>query len=121
MTKKELLQFLNNHTFCNIGPSELHGVGVIAIRSIPAGINPFVGTWNVGYRGYTIQELNALQPEIRKLVDDFFVLEKGKIFIPTCGLNGLDISYYLNHAENPNCISGVENTFLTNREIQIGE
>ncbi len=42
--------------------------------------------------------------------------------IPEYGLNGMDISFFLNHSKKPNIITTDEgNTFLTRRKIKKGE
>ena len=37
MTKEELLSELSNNTWVMIKPSGIHGIGVFAVRDIPAG------------------------------------------------------------------------------------
>ena len=36
------LQALDTTTYCRIGVSKVHGIGVRAIRDIPKGIDPFI-------------------------------------------------------------------------------
>ena len=61
------------------------------------------------------------------MIDDFFVIEKdGTVYIPETGLNGLDVSYFLNNSKKPNLRivgDGKEDAlnFLTNRQIKKGE
>lgn len=41
MSKQKLLKHLENDIYCRIGVSKISGVGVIAIKDIPSGTNPF--------------------------------------------------------------------------------
>ena len=41
MNKQKLINHLQNDIYCRIGVSKIDGVGWIAIRDIPKGINPF--------------------------------------------------------------------------------
>ena len=37
------------------------------------------------------------------MIDDFFVIEEDKsVYVPENGLNGMDISFFLNNSKNPN-------------------
>ncbi len=41
MTKEELIKHLKNDVYCRLGVSKISGIGVIAIKDIPKGTNPF--------------------------------------------------------------------------------
>jgi hypothetical protein len=119
---KDLIKFLNSNTFCRIGRSKIDGVGVLAIRDIPKGVNPFVGSLSRTYRGLEFKELKKLKPEVRKMVLDFCNLSQGKAWIPRGGLNSFDISSFMNHSNNPNV--GYPNNgeeMATLRKIRKGE
>ena len=56
------------------------------------------------------------------MINDFYGTDGNFYYIPSHGLNGNDISFYLNHSRKPNVLSkkGDEN-FLTLRKIKNGE
>ena len=41
INKSKLVKHLENDIYCRIGISTIHGVGVIVIKDIPKGVNPF--------------------------------------------------------------------------------
>jgi hypothetical protein len=119
--KKELLEKIRN-TYCRLRASSLEGVGVFAIRDIPADTDPFQ-TGNINWIKFQMEELKGLNEEILKLADDFCVIEKDQsVYIPERGFNGMDISFFVNNSQAPNLktIDGGE-TFATLREIKKGE
>jgi SET domain-containing protein len=103
-------------------PSPLSGVGVFAIREIPPGVNPFVGMHDEEWLTFTMDELDDLHPEIKKMIDDFFVIETdGTVRIPASGLNGMDTSFYVNNSDHPNLETNDGFLFTTMRSIKPGE
>lgn len=127
---KKLLFNLNN-TYVRIMQSKIHGVGVVAIRDIPIGVNPFEHASNkCGVNKFTKihkDKLVGVDKQIIKMLDDFLGLDdKGYYDIPSEGLNSLDVSFYMNFSKNPNLdIVNDTNckfaTFRTNRIIKKGE
>jgi hypothetical protein len=131
--KKLVLENLSK-TYCKIGPTTIPtitGSGVIAIRDIPLGTNPFINTEDACYfynsvniTKKTIDKLN--EPEVKKIINDFICPdEKMKYSIPYLGFNSLNVSFFLNHSKNPN-LSVVSDKceymgFRTNRQIRKGE
>lgn len=55
------------------------------------------------------------------MINDFYVIQNEKVYIPSCGLNKIDISYFMNHSENNNITTNDGNIFITNRKIKKGE
>ena len=110
MNKKGFLNALRL-VYCRLGVTK-HGVGVIAIRSIPKGTDPFK---NADPMGDVLKipkaELDAFDaPESAKnMVRDFCALQDGVYFVPNYGIDALTKNYYLNHS------------FLTARDILEGE
>ena len=120
--KKQILQKLRN-TYCRIKPSPVEGVGVFAIRDIPKGINPFQGIQKQKWFELDMGDIKIKDKEILKMMDDFFVIEENKkVLIPENTLNGMDISFFVNHSENPN-IETTDGgfTFKTLRKIMKGD
>ena len=120
--KEKIILNLRENVYCRIGVSTIHGIGVIAIREIPKGINPFIGVHSARYTKIDECDLNDIPQEVKDMVKDFFVFEKGKYQIPNFGLNGLDISYYMNHSNKPNITSDEKGiNFIANKNILPGE
>lgn len=123
MNKQRFLDSLSE-VYCRLAVTE-HGIGVVAIRPIPQGIDPFKNCDPFG----DILEISerefeaATAPEEAKdLVRDFCALQDGVYFVPDYGIDAIDKSYFLNHSRDPNMESrdGGE-TFLALRPIAKGE
>lgn len=103
--KKRLLRNLRNDVYCRLQPSKVAGVGVFAIKMIPPGINPFKkaafkrdDTINL-----TKSDILSLDPSVQRMLEDFIhPSDDGKYTVPKYGLNDLDITFYINHNDNPN-------------------
>jgi len=120
--KAAILKRLQN-TYCRISRSKIAGVGVVAIREIPQNTNIFYGVSVQRDCRFKAAELKKLPLAVFKMIEDFLCLEKdGTVIIPEYGLNGLDISYFLNYSKKPNVktIDGGA-TFFTLRKIKKGE
>ena len=100
--KKEIIKKIKN-TYCRIKCSKIEGVGIFAIRDIPKGKDPFFGCPKQKWQELTFNDYKKLDKEIIKMIDDFFVIEEDKsVYVPENGLNGMDISFFLNNSKNPN-------------------
>jgi len=107
MNKNKLIDNLHDKIYCRIMASNLHGVGVFAIRDIPKDTNPFEHTFNKCGNDKYIKvhkdELLNINKNIKKILDDFLGEdENGYYDIPSNGLNSLDVSFYMNFSEKPN-------------------
>jgi len=126
MDKKKVLNSLKN-TYCRLKSSKIEGVGVFAVREIPKGINPFSGVKKQNWIKFNVNELENLDKEVLKMIDDFFVIEKDStVYIPERGLNGIDISFFVNNSKKPNLKivgDGIkeEINFITSKVIKKGE
>ncbi len=119
---REIFDTLKN-TYCRLKPSKISGVGVFAIRDISPKTELFKGQINQRWSRFKIKELKDLDKEILKMIDDFFVIEKdGSVSIPRSALNGMDMSFYINHSKKPNART-IDNgfTFISSRKIKKGE
>ena len=128
--KNKLLSNLKNKTYCRLGQSNIHGVGVFAIKDIPKNINPFSLTDNININYSLINisqnELDKLEKSVVKLIKDFIHPTDGIYAIPYKGMNSLDITFYLNHSVHNNLSLKISNsndyiTFYTNRLVKEGE
>jgi len=104
--------------YTRLMPSEIHGVGVFAIRPIPKDTTVFRGVktrWTGTKLAYFKDEL------VRKLADDMCCTdEEGVLWLPEGGLNNLTADFYLNHSDMPNTYPN-RDSFITNRPIKVGE
>ena len=124
--KYKLLKNLEN-TYCGFGVSKIHGIGVVAIRDIPIGINPLPLVLPEKVINITEEELQALPKEIISKVKDIFISVNGIYQIYSLGLNQMGVRFHMNHSKNPNIavnkkafISGYY-PFITLRKIKKGE
>jgi SET domain-containing protein len=113
-----------------IGLSRIEGVGVIAMRDIPKGTNPFrhaSGKSKLYHPTHVSKEDIADIPEpVKRMLNDFFSPHDGLYYIPKEGLNTIDISFYLNHSDAPNLTVLKQYdcdfmAFRTNRDVRAGE
>jgi len=115
---------LFNHVYCRIQASPIQGVGVFAIRPIPAGINPMQEFRKFDFEEVPVADI-ASDPDIpetvKKLVKDMCPERDGIYDIPPFSLNEIGISYYLNHSSKPNMECHDDGDFYTMREISTGE
>lgn len=112
----------STNSFTRLRPSPIHGIGVFAIRDIANGTNIFKDD---NSKMIWIDEGKVLNQrgEIRRLYDDFCVVDHGKYGCPK-GFNNLTVAWYINEplkGEEPNVICGAEYDFFAAREIREGE
>lgn len=120
-SKKDILERIKN-TYCKLKASSIQGVGVFAVRDIPENINPFFGIPDQKWLRFSMDELGEIDKNIMEMIDDFFVIEKNNtINIPEYGLNGMDMSFFVNHSDSPNLVTREGRYFFTARKIKKGE
>jgi SET domain-containing protein len=128
--KRLLLDNLKNNVYCRIGRSNIHGVGVIAIKNINKGENPFCLTNDeiIDYKLIYVpkEDIKKLHSGVKDMIKAFFTAEKdGGYYLPYNGLNSLDISFYLNHDQKNNLDIIMGETdfyeFRSNKLIKKGE
>jgi len=104
--------------YARIGPSRIHGVGVVAIRDIPAGTLVFRGeservTW------VSRAAVRRLPKASRALYEDFGMVSGDRIGVPP-SLNKLSVGWYVNHSDAPNVEAGDDGRFRALRRIRKG-
>lgn len=122
MTKEELLNELQNHTWIAIRPSPVEGIGVFALRDIPAGTRGLfskgVGEWIPVSK----KEVTSLPDHARALIENYCLYDEENYFVADYGFKVMDLVNYLNHSETPNLISIRDGEdFETTRLILSGE
>lgn len=118
--KQNLIKKLKN-TYCRIKPSKIGGVGVFAIRNIPKGTDPFLYSQKVKWIKLKKADIEKLDISIQRLVQDFYVYDKGYYYVSYNGLNSNDISFFVNHSKKPNLETDDGSFFKTMRVIKTGE
>jgi SET domain-containing protein len=105
--------------YARIGPSRIHGVGVRAIRDIPAGTLVFQGE---SERAVWVSRaaVRRLPRATRALYEDFGMVSGDRIGVPP-SLNMLSVGWYVNHADRPNVEAGDDGRFRALRRIRSGE
>ena len=119
---QKIIDNLKN-TYCRLKTSKLEGIGIFAIRDIPKNTNPFWGVKIQRWHKIKSSELKKLNKNVFKMVSDFFAVDENDEFsIPECGLNGIDISFFLNTSNKPNIKTIDDGTnFITIKKIKKGE
>eukprot|EP00041_Stephanoeca_diplocostata_P021463 m.500544 g.500544 ORF g.500544 m.500544 type:complete len:213 (+) comp21834_c0_seq12:300-938(+) len=110
ISKDSLLQYLQGRLFVRVGISTLPngGVGVIAIKDIPKGVDPFAlasgkpcSNAEDTAHCYQKSELETLEASTKKVLTDFVggtTWEKAEEFcIPAMGPNSFGVGWFLNH------------------------
>ena len=125
ISAEQLIKDLEANVFCRLRPSKVHGVGIFAIRDIPKGADPFKNLLRYPFVAVDADDIYKnpkIDPEVKKLVDDMYSVEDGKLYLYGNGLNAIDISFFLNHSETPNIIAVDEGeSFVAARNIKKGE
>jgi hypothetical protein len=98
------------------------GVGLIAVRNIPKGIDPFKNLFDPPTYAFSTDDLKDVPENVRTMVQDYFGKEDGLYYIPATGVNPLDILHFINHSDVPNVetING-GSVFVTTRDVKAGE
>lgn len=123
MNKRSFLTALRD-VYCRLGVTK-HGVGVIAIRNIPKGIDPFKNADPCGdvlrIPKRDLDQFDAPE-EAKELVRDFCALQDDVYYVPNYGIDALTKNYFLNHSKTPNMMTPDKGeTFITARGIKAGE
>jgi SET domain-containing protein len=124
--RQRLLDHLKNDIYCRLGVSEISGVGVFAIKTVPAGVDPFRNLSKEKEKIIHLEDsdLVGVDKETKKILGDFFGGDGYDVL--ASGPNYLNISFYLNHSDSPNVDivdpkgSGYM-AFRTRRQIKKGE
>lgn len=104
--------------YARIGRSRVHGVGVRAIREIPAGtlVFPRESERVVWVARAAVRRLPRA---VRALYEDFGMVSGDRIGVPPT-LNMLSVGWYVNHSDRPNLVAGDDGRFRALRRIRKG-
>lgn len=107
------------HTYATIAPSPAHGVGVVAVRAIPAGVDPFPSPPDVLVR-LSPGEVAGLPPAVRRLLR-VRRAEDGSVLVPAAGLDKASLRRYVNSGPEPNLVPTGHGSYRTSRPVRAGE
>jgi SET domain-containing protein len=110
-------------TYCRIKPSEVHGVGVFAVRDVASNTNLFPETSRYD-KFFKVPEkvFDVADEEVKSMVLDFFSKSQDSfVYIPYRTLNTLNISAYMNHSDNPNARFDANGSVYAMFDISRGE
>lgn len=109
----------HGHLFTRLKPSAGRGIGVFAIRDIPAGQNPFLGDRSETVE-VPVRDVDRIQdPELRRMYIDFCPVVDG-FFIAPIDFNQMTQSWYLNHSDRPNIVCDADMNFRAKGLIESG-
>lgn len=115
----EMQQLPHHGVYVRLGPSKLHGIGVIAIQPISKGVQVFYGD-DADLVWVDKAAVQNLPPPVLRLYQDFCVLKEGRYGCPA-NFNHLTPAWYLNHSKTPNVAADKEYRFYSLRPIAEGE
>jgi len=132
--KEKLVENLKEEVLCRIGPSEIHGVGVFAIRDIPEGTELFKLSNETPKDHDDIidlseDDLTGLEEGVIEIIKSNFVKSHLATYsLPETGPNSLYWGYFINHSSVPNLSFKMDEKdkqqfvkFVTNKDIEKGE
>ena len=115
--------YLLSNTFAKLAPSNIHGIGLFAIRNIPFVQKLFEQILDDDdYIFLKKEDLELFDKEVQNMVKSLYILEEKGVWVQRTGLNHLDYSYYINHSDEPN-LTYIQNKnyYLPKRDIKKGE
>jgi SET domain-containing protein len=119
--KEKLYDHLLNDVYCKLGVSGIHGIGVFALRDIPAGTAPLKSMVTNKEIKFSRVEMKKVPSSVRKHLAMFCLIEKGRVFAPEVGMNAVNLSVYLNHSKQPNLKFDDKDVLRATRDIVKGE
>ncbi|WP_165226871.1 SET domain-containing protein-lysine N-methyltransferase [Aquisphaera insulae] len=105
--------------YARLQPSPIHGVGVFAIRRIPAGVYPFEPD-PCDILWIPKSEVDRSEPRFAELYRDFCI-PKGDMLGCPRNFNEMTLSWYVNFSRHPNLACDAEYRFYAIRDILAGE
>lgn len=104
--------------YTRLRPSNIHGVGVFAIRQIKKGTPLFGDDKDIVWvdEGAIVN----LPDELKRLYEDFAIIKDRRYGCPS-NFNFLTMSWYLNDSDNPNVAVDDEYNMSALRDIEAGE
>jgi SET domain-containing protein len=104
--------------YTRLRPSNIHGVGVFAIRQIRKGTPLFSNENDIIW--IDEGQIANLPEELKKLYEDFSIITDQRYGCPP-NFNLLTMSWYLNDSDNPNVTVDEDYNMSALRDIETGE
>jgi len=109
----------HDDVYTRLKPSNIHGVGVFAIRDIPRGTDVFTDddepiVW------VDKKSAERIPQALKELYDDFCIIKGDKYGCPP-SFNKLTPAWYLNESDDPNVTCDEEYRFYALRDIANGQ
>ena len=118
----DALQHIRHNIYCRLAPSKIHGVGVVAIKDIPEGTDPFEPYKESGYIIMPVTELDDIDADVLRIFSDgFFSPEGFQLF------ELHDYPFFPSYVNNNNLdktnivMAETESGYITARNITKGE
>jgi uncharacterized protein len=124
ITKTSLLNELILQTYVMLRPSQVAGIGVFALRSIPKGCRDMFSKPDPNEKWITLtkEEVLNLPTHAKILVENYCLFDANQYYVPETGFKAVDVSLFLNHSDTPNIISIDDgNYFEALHDISEGE
>jgi SET domain-containing protein len=110
----------HDNAYTRLGISKIQGIGVFAIRDIPNNKKIFAGETSK-LIWFSKKKVDQLEPALRRLYEDFCILEGDKYGAPD-NFNNISIGWFLNHsAKTPNVRCNRNCDYVSTRKIKAGE
>jgi|SRR5680860_167475 len=110
----------HDNAYTRLGISKIQGIGVFAIRDIPNNKKIFEGETSK-LIWFSKKKVDELEPALRKLYEDFCILEGDKYGAPD-NFNNVSIGWFLNHnSKNPNIRCNRNCNYVSTKKIKAGE
>ena len=130
MEKNDLINKLKDQTYAKLAPSEIHGIGVVALKDIPKNTIVFAIPNADEYKGEFVkvsgEELDELGLDIKKSLQTLILKEVNEdaYIFSSDGIDNLPTRAYLNHSTEPNLSPAINSEgfkYVSNRRIKQDE
>ena len=116
---------LSTHVWCRLGVSNVHGVGIFALKDIPKGTDPFIDSY-MGDEFCLIHKnkIENLPEEIKTMLEDYWPTNGNSKAIVPMFPNALVWTNYLNYTKDDNKVNiylNDEGKWETTKDIKKGE
>jgi SET domain-containing protein len=119
--KARLLSHLKDEVYCQLKASPIHGVGVYAIRPIPAEANPMRLVKKQREIRFSFEDLAEVHPGVMEQMKRFCFYDDDGVLVSTLGLNTMNFLFYVNHSKTPNITLKNDGSARALRDIETGE
>jgi len=123
-TKTEPAESPDARVYVRLQTSDIHGIGVFAIRDIPKGTGVFPDDKSeVVWLKAEELNLSGLPDGVRRLYEDFccIIQNKGRLYGCPKNFNLMTVAWYLNHSKKPNVRCDRDCRFFASEDIPAGK